>query len=348
MRLPDNKIKVLVLDEAGVCTPLSLLLQQEEGIQLVRSLIGQFGSHSSPMQHVQASNPDLVILGVSANQHGLQMIGTIMAGAPIPILVIIAKDVPEFSQAAIAKGALQVLTCRAVMASQKGAGFASQVKMLSKVKVISHVSGHTAAAKRNKRFGAREADASQRMVAISISTGGPKTLAKFLPHLPEDFPAPILIAQHISDDFVGGLVSWLASFVPMKIKVAEQGEILKVGTIYFSKCEQHMALDRRGRVSYVAVKEGDLFRPSGDVLLTSVARLYGPHSIGMVLTGMGYDGAEGLCQIKQAGGVTIAQDQETSIVFGMPKVAIEKQCADYVLPIESMAAKVKYLIKKRV
>ncbi|HIK26799.1 MAG: chemotaxis-specific protein-glutamate methyltransferase CheB [Oscillatoriaceae bacterium SKW80] len=178
----------------------------------------------------------------------------------------------------------------------------------------------------------------KKVLAIGASTGGPQALHTILSQLPSDFPVPILCVQHISEGFLQGLVDWLASESPLQVKIAGAGELPKPGTVYFPPEGVHLELDFQGRFKYSSAPPIAGHRPSVTVMFNSVARYYGKAAIGVLLTGMGRDGAEGLQAIAAAGGLTIAQDEKTCIVFGMPKEAIALGAVHHVLPIHEIAS----------
>jgi two-component system chemotaxis response regulator CheB len=177
----------------------------------------------------------------------------------------------------------------------------------------------------------RSATARPQIVAIGASTGGPQALRMILTQLPPDFPAPILVVQHIAHGFVAGMVDWLQPQCRLPIHLATPGLQLSGPGVHVAPTGQHLVV--KGR-SLALTDDPPLsgHRPSATALLQSVAREYGPAAVGILLTGMGDDGAAGLKAMKQAGSVTIAQDEASSVVFGMPAMAIELGAADHILP----------------
>lgn len=176
-----------------------------------------------------------------------------------------------------------------------------------------------------------------KLVAIGASTGGPQALYAILKQLPATFPVPILCVQHISEGFLQGLVDWLAAECSLRVVIAQPGECPKPGTVYFAPERKHLQLDAQGRFMTVGSAPVAGHRPSATVLFQAVAGCYGRSTVGILLTGMGRDGADGLQTLAQAGGMTIAQDEQTCIVFGMPKEAIALGAAQYILPIQDIA-----------
>ncbi|MGZ6125913.1 MAG: CheB methylesterase domain-containing protein, partial [Myxococcales bacterium] len=178
------------------------------------------------------------------------------------------------------------------------------------------------------------------------STGGPPALAYVLGSLPRDLPVPLLLAQHIASGFTAGLVRWFGSVCMLKVMIATEGGQALPGHVYLAPdgCDLEMDGDRQLHTP----RSSGLHCPSGNKLLASLARACGSRTAGFVLTGMGDDGAQGLLELKRAGGATYAQDQQTSVVFGMPQAAQACGAAQALLPLESIAPAILELCKERV
>ncbi|MEE3719497.1 chemotaxis-specific protein-glutamate methyltransferase CheB [Tumidithrix elongata RA019] len=176
-----------------------------------------------------------------------------------------------------------------------------------------------------------------KVLAIGASTGGPGAFEKILYRLPANFPIPVICAQHISEGFLEGLVNLLDSKCLLKVKIAQVGEFPQAGIIYFAPETQHLELDSHGQFIYSLGAQAREYCPSITMLFKSIARFYGKTCMGVLLTGMGNDGAEGLKAIFDTGGLTIAQDEQSSVIFGMPKEAIALGAAHYVLPLPDIA-----------
>ena len=176
-----------------------------------------------------------------------------------------------------------------------------------------------------------------RVVTIGASTGGPQALSTILTQLPVNFPVPVICTQHICEGFLQGLVDWLASECQLQVKIAQVGESPLPGIIYFAPERNHLELDSQGRFSYSTSAPVDGHRPSVTVTFKAVANFYGRATAGILLTGMGRDGAAGMQTIATAGGITIAQDEKSSVVFGMPKEAIALGAVKHILPIQEIA-----------
>ncbi|NOY79066.1 MAG: chemotaxis protein CheB [Calditrichaeota bacterium] len=178
------------------------------------------------------------------------------------------------------------------------------------------------------------------LIAIGSSTGGPKALRTIFEKLPSNFPVPIIVAQHMSRGFMKNLVEHINKICSLRACLAETGMKLEAGAIYFSPDDQHVRVTRKMTLELVQFANGKLYVPSVDVLFESVAESLGKRAIGIILTGMGNDGAAGLRKMADVGAFTIAESEETSVVFGMPKVAIEKGAAREVLPIYEIANRI--------
>jgi two-component system chemotaxis response regulator CheB len=171
------------------------------------------------------------------------------------------------------------------------------------------------------------------LVAIAASLGGPKAVSQVLRMLPRGFPAPIAYCQHISEGFTEGLAHWLAMETTLRVKEAEDSVVMEPGTVYIAPSGSHLFVRPEGRLELDSGPPLRGFRPSCDMLLTSAGEAFGSRCIGVILTGMGRDGARGLKEIRERGGRTIAQDEATSVVWGMPREAVQLGAAQEVLPL---------------
>jgi two-component system, chemotaxis family, protein-glutamate methylesterase/glutaminase len=206
------------------------------------------------------------------------------------------------------------------------------VLFLSKVKVVKHVRGR----KRKPKEPERRVTGGQ-VVALAASLGGPKALARLIGALPRDFRAPTVLCQHITPGFADDLARYLAVETRHDVVEAQGGMELKAGRFYVAPSEAHLLVQADGSLTLDTGPAVGGFRPSCDVLLKSAAHAFGDRAIGVVLTGMGRDGAKGLKEIRSRGGHTIAQDQASCVVFGMPGEAIALGAAEKVLPLDQIA-----------
>lgn len=330
-----KKIRVLIVDDSVLVRSLirSIIELDQE-----MEVIGEAATGREAIDKARTLHPDIITMDIEMPvMNGLEAIEQIMAANAVPILVVTSKGDAATAYAAISKGALD-LTLKPDLNVDTAQAFIARLKLLSRVRVISHISGnrmlrHSVVPEMPPLMEAT----SDRIVSIASSTGGPEALAIILSHLPEKFPATIVIAQHISEGFVAGMVGWLRSLSRVELKVAEHGEFLVPGTAYVCPPENHMQIDCFKKIIFLERHVKDLYRPSCNILLSSVAASYGKKAIGVILTGMGDDGVAGMAKIKESGGWTIAQDESTSVIFGMPKLAIESNSIDVVLPLEAIS-----------
>ncbi|MCP4352388.1 MAG: chemotaxis-specific protein-glutamate methyltransferase CheB [Desulfobacterales bacterium] len=337
-------VRVLVVDDSASARAFIVdILSADSEIQIV----GEAENGLEAIKKIPELKPDIVTMDIwMPVMDGLEAIEKIMSSHPVPILVVTSKTDTDTAYKAISKGALEVIP-KPDINSGDSEELISKIKLLSKVKVISHIkAGHSgkliSGDLNTSEYNKPDSD---KIVAIASSTGGPKALFCLLSALPENFPWPIVIAQHIASDFVSGMAEWLDKVVKLKIKSGEEGESIIGGTVYISRSEKHMVIDRLKKIRFKDREPKDIYFPSCNILLSSVANVYKNRSIGIILTGMGDDGTVGLKDIKTAGGITIAQDENSSVIFGMAKVAIESGCIDKVLPLDKIAGEIISLIK---
>jgi two-component system chemotaxis response regulator CheB len=322
-------IKVLIVDDSSLAREfVKAILATDPEI----AVAGEAENGKEAIVKTRELRPDIVIMDIEMPvMGGLEAIEVIMGETPVPILVVTSRGEADTAYAAISKGALEVLP-KSDVDPDTPWKFIEKVKVIAKVRVLTHLLG-----RRKIRLEASEdADASpfKNIIAIASSTGGPNALNVILPDLPEDFSCPIVIAQHVADGFVAGMVEWLGKITKLRVKVAEEGDLLRPANVYVSPPDRHMVVNYGNRVSFLEKKPRDIYHPSCDALLLSVATVYGAKAIGAILTGMGADGVKGMTKIKEMGGRTIAQDEGSCIVFGMPRKAIEAGCIDRVLPLD--------------
>ncbi|MDA8165950.1 MAG: chemotaxis-specific protein-glutamate methyltransferase CheB [Desulfobacteraceae bacterium] len=337
-------IRVLIADDSSLARELiSALLSTDKELIIA----GEAQNGLEAVEKARELKPDIITMDVEMPvMNGLEAIERIMATNACPILVVTTRADANTAYAAISKGALDLVVKPDV--NLEGAyEFIQKIKMLSKIKVITHLSGKRAVNQEKKvKTTIPAGAAASRIVAIASSTGGPEALSVILSGLPSSFPCPIVIAQHNSDGFIPGMVEWLKRVSKIAIKVAEEGEPLLPATAYVSPSERHMEITERRRVAFQERHPKDIYRPSCDLLLSSVARVYQSKAIGVILTGMGSDGARGMREIKSAGGTTMAQDEKTCIVYGMPKVAIESGCIDRILSLEEISGELAMVVAR--
>lgn len=343
-----KRVRVVIADDSLVAREmLAQILQSDGDIEVV----GMAKDGEEAVDMVSRLRPDLVTMDIHMPRlDGLKATEKIMAFTPTPILVVSSSVYGEgMGRAfdALNLGALEVIKKPEprdwAELERIGREVIRKVKILANVRVITHIRGRREHAEAIAPETMGGMPVTRSIVAIGSSTGGPSALLNVLGRLREDLPVPVVIAQHIADGFIPGLVSWLDAGCKIKVLAAEAGTKAVAGHAYFAPTGMNMAVEG-STMKFVAPKSGQLYIPSADTLFDSVARSFGRRSIGVLLTGMGADGAEGLKRMHDAGAATIAQDEATSTVFGMPKAAIDLGAAGVVLPVNDIAAEVERLL----
>lgn len=347
-----GRVRVVVIDDSLVAREmLCQILGSDRDIEVV----GTAKDGQAGVDMVAALKPDLVTMDIHMpRMDGLEATERIMAFHPTPILVVSSSVHGEGMGAAfdaLSAGALEVVKkpepADWAELERIGRDIIRRVKLLANVKVITHVRGRRPAARVGAAGKAALPAEGFAVVAIGSSTGGPSALATVLAALPADLPVPVLIAQHIADGFVPGLVSWLDGMARVRVKVAENGEQPEPGVAYMSPTGGNLEIAGRGSLRFVPPAADQLYIPSADRLFATAAESFGARAVGVILTGMGADGAAGLKALADAGGATIAQDEKTSVVYGMPKAAVEAGAAREVLPIERIGERIASLCATR-
>lgn len=338
-------IRVVLVDDSSLARGLlRSFLEGETDIEVV----GEAANGREAVDMARELRPSVISMDLEMPlMGGLDAIAEIMATKAAPILVV--SDVADAQNAceAIRRGALDVMS-KPEFDGASAAEFVAKLRMLSQVPVITHLRSQPPAPapaplEATASVSPPTAGVFSRAIAIASSTGGPQALAQILPALPADFPCPLLIAQHISDGFAAGMAEWLGGLCRLPVRLGTEGEPIRPGVVYVSPAEAHMAVTAARTLTLVPRRDGDLYHPSCDVLLKSVAAAFGRHAIGVILTGMGHDGAAGLEEIRKDGGTTIAQDEASSVIYGMNGVAVAAGAAQRVLPVTEIAAALRKL-----
>lgn len=309
-------------------------------------VIGQASDGLEAIDLVKQLHPDIVTMDVQMPRlDGFAATKRIMVEVPTPILITTGLDPRALSVSleAVRAGALAV---HAKPGDPRLPGFddeaselVRQVKAMSRVKVVRHHQPDPVAASTSRAPNlARLREGPIEVVAIATSTGGPAALHLILSALPADFPVPILVVQHISRGFTLGFAGWLDQASKLRVKLAEEGETITAGTVYIASDDRHLCASSVRRIHLSRAAEVGGFRPSGTPLFESVAVAYGRSALAVILTGMGRDGVDGLRAIHNAGGRTIAESEETAVVYGMPAAAVAAGLADLVLPLHQVIA----------
>lgn len=345
----SRPVRVLICEDSKTDRELLLrLLVHNPGVDVVA--VADRGEDVLP--YVQRFEPDLVTLDINLpGRSGIEVIDEIMSGHPTPILVISGEaGNSKIAMEALAAGAVEVVSKPEIRSDADfdahSARLGDLVAALSKVRVIRHLRAKlgTAEGARISGEGRQQAIETRaatpkKIVGLAASTGGPQALKTVLSEFGPDFPAPILVVQHIAKGFTAGFVEWLQSGIGSRVKLAEDGENLKQGVVYVGPEENHMSV-RRGRIVLEAPEPEDKHCPSADKLFASMAAEVGEGAVCVILTGMGNDGAIGASAVKARGGCVIVQDESSSVVFGMPKAAVDAGAAGSVVALDEVAAAV--------
>jgi two-component system chemotaxis response regulator CheB len=339
-------IRVLVVDDSATIRKLlTAMLEADPQIRV----IGTAADGEAAVQQALLLKPDLITMDIQMPLlDGLEATRRILAERPTPIIVVSAMgddsgNHPTFD--AMQAGALDVIKKPSGLGSADFQLIAQQlvtsVKLLAEVKVVRRRVGRVTAPITAPLPVVRHKPA---VLAMGASTGGPAALNAVLRGLPDAFPLPVLVVQHIAAGFLPGLLAWLQRECRLPLQMAQAGQALTPGVVSFAPDDHHLVVAARGRLGLNQDPPLSHVRPSATALLQSVARVYGAEAIGVVLTGMGDDGALGLQALHARGGVTIAQDEASSVVYGMPKVAVELGAVDYVRPLDRIAATIMTLL----
>jgi two-component system chemotaxis response regulator CheB len=355
-----KKVSVLIIDDSAVVRKtLEKIFLSDPEIEVIGSAADPFIAAKKISERV----PDVITLDIEMpKMDGLTFLQKIMSQHPIPVVVIstLVGNGSETANKAKAFGALEVLEkpkvntkelleeskakyCRIIKEKAKVKIQRIKVKPPSPIRSLVKLSENSRDNQRERRV----TNTTQQVIAIGASTGGTEAIKKFLIDLPLDCPG-IVIVQHMPELFTKQFADRLNSDCRITVKEAKNGDAVLNGHALIAPGNHHMYLRKNGTRYYVEVKDGpavNRHKPSVDVLFKSVSKYAGKNGGGILLTGMGSDGSKGLLEMKESGAKTIAQDEASSIVFGMPKSAIELGAADYVLPLDKIANKMLKILK---
>ncbi len=327
-----SPIRILVVDDSLLMQKvLSDLLQSDTQM----SVVGTARDGEEALAKIPTLHPDVVTLDIEMpRMNGLTAVRKIMETNPVPVVMISALTQRE------AQLTLKALEFGAVDYVPKPSGQISlnmdPVKEEIILKVKTAASANVFTQTKPALIEANElttAQASDKVVAIAASTGGPPALTHVLTHLPSNIP-PILVVQHMPKGITRLFADGLNPYCKFKVKEAEEGDFLQEGLALIAPGGFHMVVTKTGRISLNQGPPVNYVRPAADVTMLSSAETYGAKNVGVVLTGMGSDGARGIKAIKEKGGATIAQDKESCVIFGMPNMAIQTGCVDVVASLE--------------
>lgn len=345
-----RKIRVMIIEDSEVVRMLlEDIIRRDPRLEVAASVT----SAEEGLKLLRKVAPDVISLDIRLpGMNGFQATKRIMAERPTPIVVVSAsveKEDLKISINALKAGALAIVekpvgTTRAGYQDMANR-ICTQLVIMSEVKVVRQRRQFTHAPAARPRSGHTLKGGAFRIMGIAASTGGPNALQKVLGGLPADFQLPILIVQHITATFLEGFVAWLDDVCPFTATVARDGEVPCAGKVYVAPADCHLKI-KAGRLSLDSGPPISNQRPSGTALFESLAREFGPRAIGVLLTGMGDDGAAGLLHLREAGGCTIAEDESTAVVYGMPQAAYRLGAACESLPLHDIPTRVISLIEE--
>jgi two-component system chemotaxis response regulator CheB len=334
-----RKIRVLVVDDSAfVRKAVVRMLGEAEDIEVV----GTAADGEEGLAKAHELRPDVVTLDIKMPKlGGLETLERLMAERPVPVLLLstLTQEGAEVTLRALELGAMDFVDKSSV---EPMSMLSLTKELLEKVRALGH-----ARVKGRRRGKARPAAAGKEeaaeVVVIAASTGGPSGLQSLVSALPAGLRATILIVQHIPRGFSRSLAERLDARSAVPVREAADGDLIEPGRVIIAPAGIHSRLRRRGaRVRIVLDEEprGALHRPSADVLMASAASVFGPRTVGVVLTGMGSDGTEGLRAIQAAGGHTLAESEDTCVIYGMPKAAVAAGVVSRVVPLDRMAEEI--------
>jgi two-component system chemotaxis response regulator CheB len=351
----SKKIKVLVVDDSAVARMhLVHLLESDPEIQVINTV----NDGQAALDFIRENQPDVILMDLNMpGLDGCETTRRIMEARPVPIVICSSTTYPKEVATTF-----RVLEAGAVACVEKPVGPAHvdfekmatelrlTVKLMSQVRVVKRWARIARTPPTPPPWRAVEARPSREAIlciGIGASTGGPPVLRTILAGLPKDFPAPILVVQHIAHGFLPGMAEWLNQTSGLPVHLASNGTTPLPGQVYFAPDDFHLGLAASGRMVLTREEPEEHLRPAVSFLFRSLAKVCGPDAVGVLLTGMGKDGAAELKLMRDQGASTIAQDRESSVVHGMPGEAIALGGATQVLPADHIAEALRTLVGSR-
>ncbi|MFP4345004.1 MAG: chemotaxis-specific protein-glutamate methyltransferase CheB [Anaerolineales bacterium] len=350
MKRKSEVVRAIVVDDSPTARDLLVsLLQTSSEIQVV----GTGSNGEDALRLTKRMRPDVLVIDIHMpRMNGLQATRQIMQEVPTPIVLVtgtlMRTDVdPSFE--ALRAGALTVVAKPGLADTAACEALVQKVRAMAGVPVVRRW-GERSATPLRAAVATRprcdpptlipEIPANLRLIGIASSTGGPGALAAILGRLPAAFPLPILIVQHVTTGFAAGLAEWLDAQTPLQVRLADHGAEPQRGRVLVAPDEYHMQLNRKGVIELYKGPPYKGLRPSANYLFESLAQVHASRALGIILTGMGDDGVEGLIRLHEAGGLTLGQDEATCVVYGMPREAMLRNALDAVLSLEQIAQSV--------
>ncbi len=345
-------VKVLIVDDSAFMrNALSNMLSSDPEIKIV----GTARDGLEAIEKVESLNPDIVTMDVEMpRMDGIAALKHLMEKNPVPVIMVSSLTMEgakvtldaldlgavDFIPKNLSELSINIVKIREILIEKikhigrKGI-FKKRIRPAAAPRIVEILKAMPVRTTGDRRIG---------VLAIGTSTGGPKALQEIIPRLPKDFPAPIVIAQHMPPNFTGPFAERLNQLSQITVKEAEEGEPLRNGVALIAPGRGHMRVKRpRGIETVVTIsenKEEFIYRPSVDALMLSIAEFFPGRALGVILTGMGSDGCKGLIEVKKTGGRIFAQDEESCVVYGMPKAVVDAGIADKILSLEEIAGEI--------
>jgi two-component system chemotaxis response regulator CheB len=341
---PDmKKVRVLVVDDSAVMRKLIPdMLEADPSIEVVGTAMdGTFC-----LKKIEELKPNVVTLDLQMpGMNGIDTLKEIMRWHPVPVIVVSSHSTEgaSITLKALGLGAVDFVTKPQDASAHKEMAtvLIAKIRAAADCKVVRPGTLRGAPAPAEKISAGKAAPPPSKLVAIGISTGGPQALEFLLAQLPPDFPGAIVVVQHMPEGFTDMFARRLDELCSLRVKEAQSGDMLQAGRVLVCPGSRHIKVKRLAMGDLVMLNEEPRVnghRPSVDVLFHSVAEEFGSHAVAVLMTGMGDDGAEGLGAVKRSGGMTIAQSEESCVVFGMPRVAIERGYAMRVVALDVLSS----------
>lgn len=335
------KIKVLVVDDSAFMrSMITKMLESDSEIEV----IGTARNGQEAIERIEVLKPDVVTLDIEMPvMNGIEALRHIMNNNPLPVIMFssLTKEGAEVTLEALNIGASDFIAKDfsnfSIRISRNENELINKVKTVAKKKTMYLLRRITLLRKPVTMNSPNRIKHS--VLAIGASTGGPPAIEHILSSIPSDFPVPIVIAQHMPKLFTKSFAQRLNNISQIEVKEAENGEVLKIGAALIAPGDSHMSIKRRNNEVVVEfVNDAKyIYRPSVDLLFSSTAQVYGAESFCVILTGMGNDGLVGIKEIKSKNGYVIAQDEDTCVVYGMPRAVVNANMADAVLPLDKIS-----------